>query len=33
MKEFKTVLLIITHLSYPNWSEGKLNGAFEKRIS
>ncbi len=28
MKELKTVLLINTHLTYPNWSEGKLNGAF-----
>lgn len=24
----KTVLLIDTHLNYPNWSEGKLNKAF-----
>lgn len=30
MKEIKTVLLINTHLSYPNWSEGKLNDAFHQ---
>ena len=30
MKELKTVLLINTHLTYSNWSEGKLNGAFHQ---
>ena len=24
----KTVLLINTHLTYPNWTEGKLNDSF-----
>ena len=28
MNEIKKVLLINTHLTYPNWSEGKLNAAF-----
>ncbi|KFC20621.1 NAD(P)H-dependent oxidoreductase [Chryseobacterium sp. FH1] len=27
----KKVLLINTHLNYPNWSEGKLNDAFHKK--
>lgn len=27
----KKVLLINTHLSYPNWSEGKLNDAFHQK--
>jgi modulator of drug activity B len=28
MNDQKTVLLIDTHLTYPNWSEGTLNNAF-----
>lgn len=28
MKNIEKVLLINTHLTYPNWSEGKLNDAF-----
>jgi modulator of drug activity B len=27
----KKVLLINTHLTYPNWSEGKLNDAFHQK--
>jgi modulator of drug activity B len=27
----KKVLLINTHLTYPNWSEGLLNNAFSQR--
>lgn len=27
----KKVLLINTHLTYPNWSEGKLNDAFDQK--
>ena len=30
MKDIKTVLLINAHLSYPGWSEGKLNQAFHQ---
>lgn len=30
MKEINKVLLINTHLSYPNWSEGKLNDEFHQ---
>lgn len=30
MGKIKKVLLINTHLSYPNWSEGKLNDAFHQ---
>lgn len=30
MENIKTVLLINTHLSYPNWSEGKLNDTFHQ---
>ena len=28
MTTTKKVLLIITHLNYPNWSEGTLNNSF-----
>lgn len=28
MSEIKKVLLIDTHLTYPNWTEGTLNGSF-----
>ncbi len=28
MEKTKTVLLIDTHLTYPNWTEGKLNSSF-----
>jgi modulator of drug activity B len=31
MNSPKKVLLINTHLTYPNWSEGKLNDAFHKK--
>jgi modulator of drug activity B len=31
MKNIKKVLLINTHLTYPNWSEGKLNNAFHQK--
>ncbi len=31
MKEIKTVLLINAHLTYPNWSEGKLNADFQQK--
>ncbi len=31
MKEVKKVLLINTHLTYPNWTEGTLNGAFSQK--
>lgn len=31
MKSTKKVLLINTHLTYPNWSEGKLNDAFHQK--
>ena len=30
MEKIKKVLLINTHLSYPNWSEGKLNDEFHQ---
>jgi len=30
MNEIKKVLLINTHLTYPNWSEGNLNGVFHQ---
>lgn len=30
MEKVKTVLLINTHLSYPNWSEGKLSDEFHQ---
>lgn len=30
METIKKVLLINTHLSYPNWSEGKLNDTFHQ---
>ncbi|MDB5226667.1 MAG: flavodoxin [Bacteroidota bacterium] len=30
MKQSKKVLLIDTHLTYPNWTEGKLNNSFYK---
>jgi modulator of drug activity B len=30
MEDIKKVLLINTHLTYPNWSEGKLNDAFQQ---
>lgn len=30
MEKAKTVLLVNTHLTYPNWSEGKLNNAFRQ---
>lgn len=30
MEKLKKVLLINTHLTYPNWSEGKLNNAFHQ---
>jgi len=28
IKKMKKVLLINTHLTYPNWTEGKLNNSF-----
>ncbi len=31
MKSNKKVLLINTHLNYPNWSEGLLNDAFHQK--
>jgi len=31
MNSAKKVLLINTHLTYPNWSEGKLNDAFHQK--
>ncbi|WP_231425950.1 NAD(P)H-dependent oxidoreductase [Pedobacter sp. Leaf250] len=31
MNSTKKVLLINTHLNYPNWSEGKLNDAFHQK--
>ncbi|MDQ0593823.1 modulator of drug activity B [Chryseobacterium ginsenosidimutans] len=31
MNSTKKVLLINTHLTYPNWSEGKLNDAFNQK--
>jgi modulator of drug activity B len=31
VKKINKVLLINTHLSYPNWSEGKLNNAFYQK--
>lgn len=30
MEKIKKVLLINTHLTYPNWSEGTLNNAFQQ---
>ena len=30
MKRREKALLINTHLTYPNWSEGKLNNAFQQ---
>ena len=31
MNSAKKILLINTHLTYPNWSEGKLNNAFHQK--
>jgi NADPH dehydrogenase (quinone) len=31
MKQSKKVLIINTHLTYPNWTEGKLNDSFVQR--
>lgn len=31
MEQIKKVLLINTHLTYPNWSEGKLNDSFHQK--
>ena len=31
MNKTKKVLLINTHLTYPNWSEGTLNGSFQQK--
>ena len=31
MSTIKKVLLINTHLTYPNWSEGTLNASFHQK--